>query len=79
MTSTPPSSTPTERPLDALARTLHSTAPHGQLYPFNECPQRHRDEQEAQEIADGLSVRGVGLVVVSLSHIEGSVSEAISE
>ena len=45
-------------PLIALAQTLHATAPHGQLYPFDECPQRDHDEREAGEIIAGLAVRG---------------------
>lgn len=45
-------------PLIALAQTLHATAPHGQLYPFEECPQRDHDEREAEEIIAGLVKRG---------------------
>ena len=48
-------------PLEALAQTLHATSPHGQIHPFTECPQRHHDEREANEIAAGLRSRGVTL------------------
>lgn len=35
---------------DSLARALHATAPHGTLHPWDSCPQRERDYQDADEI-----------------------------
>ncbi len=56
-----------QRSRTALAETIHALCPHGQLYAFSECPQRHHDEREAEETMAGLERRGF------------RVSEAISE
>ena len=33
-----------------LARALHVTAPHGNLHPWDNCPQRDHDEQDSDNI-----------------------------
>jgi hypothetical protein len=50
----------------ALAKTIHAACPHGLLHPFDECPQRHHDEREADEIEAGLRARGFVLAAVSV-------------
>jgi hypothetical protein len=58
MTTDPRPPVSGEPSTEALARTIHATAPHGLLHPFDHCPQRDHDEREAAEIEAGLRGRG---------------------
>lgn len=47
--------------LEALARAIHADSPHGALHPFDECPQRKLDEDDAQRLIEYLAARRFGI------------------